>query len=125
MYKEAIQLKLRIKTPKGELSVEQAMSLSLKDLETSIKSAHEVIKKTSSEDEGLGFLNQTSTVKREDQLAFDILKDIYVDKRNALEDASKARDIKAHNDHILSLIAKKESEALEGLSVEDLRKQLK
>lgn len=124
MYKEALQLGVRLTTPKGLLSIEQAFTLSMKDLGDSIKIANEKLK-DSADDDNLSFLDATKTVNRADELAFDILKDIYLTKRAKLDDAKEAKSNKEHNETILALIKKKEMEELGSLSAEELRKRLK
>lgn len=124
MYKEALQLGVRLTTPKGLLSIEQAFTLNMKDLEDSLRTANDKLK-GSEDDDSLSFLDSTKTVNRVDQLAFDILKDIYVTKRAKLDDAKEAKSVKEHNETILALIKQKEMENLGNLSAEELRKKLK
>ena len=124
MYKEALQLNVRLVTPKGLLSIEQAFTLGMKDLEDSLRTANEKLK-GSEDDDNLSFLDSTKTVNRTDQLAFDILKDIYVTKRAKLDDAKKAKSDKEQNEVIFELIKKKEMEDLGNLSADELRKKLK
>ena len=124
MYKEALQLNVRLVTPKGLLSIEQAFTLGMKDLEDSLRTANEKLK-GSEDDDNLSFLDSTKTVNRTDQLAFDILKDIYVTKRAKLDDAKEAKSVKEHNEAIFELIKKKEMEDLGNLSADELRKKLK
>ena len=124
MYKEALQLNVRLVTPKGLLSIEQAFTLGMKDLEDSLRTANDKLK-GSEDDDSLSFLDSTKTVNRTDQLAFDILKDIYVTKRAKLDDAKEAKSVKEHNEVIFELIKKKEMEDLGNLSADELRKKLK
>lgn len=125
MYKEAVKRKLRFNSSKGLLTLEQVFTLSLADLKKCIETAYEVIKATSSDDEELGFLDKTSTVNKDDQLVFNVLKDIYLDKVKELEDSATAKQTKADNEGIMALIAQKQKEDLSKLSVEDLKKLLK
>ena len=124
MYKEALQLNVRLVTPKGLLSIEQAFTLGMKDLEDSLRTANDKLK-GSEDDDSLSFLDSTKTVNRVDQLAFDILKDIYVTKRAKLDYAKEAKSVKEYNETILTLIKQKEMEDLGNLSAEELRKKLK
>lgn len=125
MYKKALQLNLRLATPKGLLSIEQAMTLSLTDLEASVKKVNETLKEYSKEDDSLSFLEKDSSVPEEVQLAFDILKDIYLDKKAKKDEAKDAAAIKAHNQKILSIIAEQEEKELKNKTPEELRKLLK
>lgn len=124
MYKEAIKLKLRVTTNKGSLSVEQLHSLTNKDLKEALEALNAVINVTS-DNNALDFMTSDRTVRREDQLAFDILKDIYLDRKKDALDLQNSRDTKEHNEAILALIAEKEKEAQKDLTVEELRAKLK
>ena len=124
MYKKASKLKLRVSTKYGLLSVEQLWDLSLVDLAAAIKAVNKKIKSVDSAD-NLDFLENTSQVNPVEQLAFDILKDIYIEKKKEADDAANAAQIKEHNQKILELIAKKDEESLQSKSVEELREMLK
>lgn len=123
MYKTASQLKLRFATNRGPLSVEQLWDLNQTDLTNSIKAVKRVLKK--GDDEELSFLDDTKVVDVENQLRFDILKDIYLTKKKAAEELRDKAEIKAHNQKILSLIAEKKDDTLKGMSIEQLEAQLK
>lgn len=118
-YKQASQLQLRFQTNRGNLSVEQLWSLSLTDLANAIKAVKKVLKGTDNDDE-LSFLDENKTVDIENQLRFNILKDIYVDKQTALKEARSAQDRKAYEQKILNLIAEKKEGALKEKSIEEL-----
>lgn len=123
-YKQASQLQLRFQTNRGNLSVEQLWSLSLTDLANTIKAVKKVLKGTDNDDE-LSFLDENKTVDIENQLRFNILKDIYVDKQTALKEARSAQDRKAYEQKILNLIEEKKEDALKKKSVEELEALLK
>ena len=123
-YKQASKLQLRFQTNRGNLSVEQLWSLSLTDLASAIKAVKKVLKGTDNDDE-LSFLDENKTVDTENQLRFNILKDIYVDKQTALKEARLAQDRKAYEQKILNLIAEKNEEALKEKSIEELEALLK
>ncbi len=125
-YKKASRIGLRFPTNKGFLSVEQVWNLSQKDLEHAIKKIHEEIKKEGVTDDDLSFLAETAVKSEEtelNELRFEILKDVYQTKKAEAEALSSEREKKA-NKKILDIIAKKEEEDLNNLSVEDLRKKL-
>lgn len=124
MYKKASKLKLRIFTKFGNLSVEQLWDLSLADLSAAIKVANKKIKQIKELD-GLDFLEGTSKVDPIDQLSFDILKDIFLEKKKEADEIASAREVKEYNQKILSLIAKKQDESLESKSLEELTELLK
>ncbi len=120
MYKKASQLKLRFLTSVGLLSVEQLWDLSQSQLSNAIKAVKKVLKKN--DDDELSFLEDTKEVDVENQLRFDILKDVYLTKKKEAEDLRDAADIKAHNQKIDSLIAEKQEGKLRDMSIGELEK---
>lgn len=122
MYKTAQQLKLRFTTPKGNLSTEQLFDLNMSDLSVSIKVVKKILKKN--DDDELSFLEDSKTVDVENQLRFDILKDVYLTKKRENEEARLAIEKKAQKQKILQLIADKKDESLKNMSVEELEKML-
>jgi hypothetical protein len=123
MYKSASQLRLRFSTNRGPLSVEQLWDLSQTELGNLIKSTKRILKKN--DDDELSFLETTKVVDVENQLRFDILKDVYLTKQKSMEELRDAAVIKAHNQKILTLIAEKKDDSLKGMSVEELEALLK
>jgi hypothetical protein len=122
-FKQASKLKLRFLTSKGMLSVEQLWDLSQNDLSNSIKAVKKVLKKN--DDDELSFLEDSKVVDTENQLKFDILKDVYLTKKKELDDARDALQIKERNQKILSLIAEKQDESLKSLSIDELKALIK
>lgn len=118
MYKKASKLQLRFATPKGALSVEQLWGLSQTDLITSIRAVKKLLKKT--DDDELSFLEDTKAVDVENQLRFDIMKDVYVTKKAEADEARNAADAKAHNAKIDALIAEKREGQLRDMTIEQL-----
>ena len=103
MYKQAAQLKLRFQTNVGLLSAEQLWDLSQSQLSNAVKAVKKILKNT--DDDELSFLEDTKTIDVENQLRFNILKDVYLTKKKAAEELRNAAEIKAHNQKILTLIA--------------------
>jgi hypothetical protein len=77
------------------------------------------------DDDELSFLEDTKVVDVENQLRFDILKDIYLTKKKEAEELRNIAETKEHNQKILSLIAEKQDSKLKDMSIEDLEKLLK
>lgn len=123
MYKQASQLKLRYQTSVGLVSTEQLWDLTQTQLSNAIKAVKKVLKKT--DDDELSFLEDTKVVDVENQLRFDILKDIYLTKKKESEELRNAAEIKAHNQKILSLIAEKQEGKLKEMSIKELEKLIK
>jgi hypothetical protein len=120
MYKQASQLKLRFSTNVGQLSVEQLWELSQTTLSIAIKSVKKILKKN--DDDELSFLEDTKEVDVENQLRFNILKDVYLTKKKEADELRNTAYIKAHNQKIDSLIAEKQEGKLREMSIEDLEK---
>ena len=120
MYKQASQLKLRFQTNVGLLSVEQLWDLTQTQLANAIKAVKKVLKKN--DDDELSFLEDTKEVDVENQLRFDVLKDVYLTKKKEADEERTAASIKAHNQKIDTLIAEKQEGQLREMSIEDLEK---
>jgi len=118
MYKKASQLGLRFVTNVGPASVEQLWDLSQTQLSNAIKAVKKVLKRDDNDE--LSFLEDTKVVDVENQLRFDILKDVYLTKKKEAEELRNAADIKAHNQKIDALILEKQENNLKNLSVEEL-----
>lgn len=127
IYKKAAQLKLRFNTSRGPLSIEQLMDFSMRELEKLVRAQHKVLKDAAKPDstEELDFLEVDKTPKDNiEQLKFDILKDIYMDKRNEKADRIADEEKRKRRERLTELIAEKKDEADKGKSLEDLEKEL-
>ena len=118
MFKQASQLKLRFQTSVGVLSVEQLWDLNQTQLSNAIKNVKKILKKT--DDEELAFLDDTKIVDTENELRFNILKEVYLTKKEVNDKARTAAEKKAKNQKILELIASKKDAELAGKSVDEL-----
>jgi hypothetical protein len=123
MYKEASRLKLRFTTDRGVLSVDQLWDLPLTTLATGIRNIKKVLKKN--DDDELSFLEEGNVADTENELRFNLLKDVYLTKKKDNEEARTALENKAHNQKILDLIQQKKEHEFTQMSVEDLEKLLK
>ena len=124
MYKQATKLKLRFNTEKGDLTVEQLWDCTRTMLGRAAKSVNDILKELTPEGD-LDFLSDDSSSQISDPiniLRFKILKDIYVTKKEEAEALRNEAQVKAHNTKIDTIIARKQDEELEGLSVADLEK---
>lgn len=122
MYKQASQIGLRIQTNKGILSVEQLWQLNQTDLSNAIKSVKKVLKKT--DDDELSFLEDDKVIDVENELRFNILKDVYITKQAELKALREASDIKKEEQRLLSLIKDKKESAEKELTIEQLEEKL-
>ena len=121
-FKIASKMKLRINTPQGVLSVEQLWDLPLTGLIKSIREVKKILKK--SDDDELSFLEESKVIDVENQLRFDVLKEVYLDKKKEADDARNEISKKEHNQKILALIERKKEDKLSSMSVEELEAKI-
>lgn len=119
MYKQASKLGLRFNTEKGIFSVEQIWSLNMAQLSNLIKSIKKILKGNDNDDE-LSFLIEAKAIDFENQLRFDIVKDIYLTKKSENEAAKAKLERKAFEQKIMGLIQEKKEGALKEKSIEEL-----
>lgn len=127
MYKIASRKKLRIATSRGNLSVEQLWDLPKDDIGQLAIAVRKRIadEKGTAGDSELDFLKPTAQKEESiDELTFRILKDIYKTKQAEEDKAHLAAEKRLKNRRILELIAKKQDEALENKSIEELEAML-
>lgn len=117
MYKEALQKKLRFKTNKGMITTEDLFDLSLQNLNTLAI----MLDKKISEAPKKSFIEKLPAEENDDELRFSIVKDVINIKLKARKDNIDKAQVNARNKRITELIAKKEDEALENKSIEELR----
>jgi hypothetical protein len=124
IYKKASQLGLRFSTSKGVLSVESLWDkkLSLTFIEDLVRGAKKKLK--GDNDDELSFLDSSKKVDEGDQLAFDILKDVYLTRKAENEALRTEKERKENNEKIMALIQEKKEGALRDKSVEELEAML-
>lgn len=120
MYKEATRKKLRWTTTKGVLSVEQLWDLNLTQLNELAKYLNKSLKESKEED----FITIKSKEDAELSLRFNIVKDIIDSKLKEKEEEAVRVEKAQKRQQILELIYKKQNEALESKSLEELKKEL-
>lgn len=124
MFQKASRLKLRFVTPAGHVTVEDLwdLPLSSKAGKANLDTIAVGLFTKLQQGKTVSFVSATTEQDSIDQLAFDVVKAI-IDIRLA-ENAAEAlkRTNAERKQALLALIARKESEALEGNSLEDLRK---
>ena len=114
MYKEASKQKLRFSTNKGLLSTEQLWDLSLTELDNLAVALESDYKESGKK----SFLVKKSAKDKTAKLKLDIAVDILTTKVEENETAKNARQIKEHNEKIMSLIADKEEDSLKSKSID-------
>jgi hypothetical protein len=117
-YKEGTRLDLRFATSRGELTIAQAWTLPIPELDAlalELEKAHEASGKKS-------FVLKKSPKDKVAKLKFDIILDILTTKVEEADAASENAENKRHNAKIDALIAEKEDANLKKKSVADLQK---
>jgi len=122
-FKTASKMKLRFNTDRGVLSVEQLWDLSLNSLSSLIRSSKELL--VNNNDDELSFLGDLPVAHTDDQLRFDILKEVFLDKKSAIEAANNAKADKEYNQKILAEIARRKDKRITEISDEELEALLK
>lgn len=123
-FKTATREKLRFQTSKGPLSVEQLWDLKLTPLATIVKNLKKELKKDN--DDELSFLDETSSpVDKTLELKFNVVKEIYIAKKEERDSIKTAAAKKEHNEKIMALIAEKQAEGMKGKTIEELTSMLR
>lgn len=119
IFEYAVRNKVRFPF-KGMISVEDLWDLSLTNLDSIYKTLNKQVKQ--SEEESL--LNTKTDVDTELEVQIAIIKHIVSVKLAEQEAREKAAAKKAQKQKIMSIIAKKEDENLDNMSIDQLRKLL-
>lgn len=125
VFEKASKQKLRFESNRGMLTVEDLWDLPLKhrsglDLDTLAKGLNRQIK----EQEEESFVVKASSTSTTLKTKFDIVKHIIDVRLAEKEKAEEAAAKKAKKDKIMEVIARKEDQSLENLSVEELKSML-
>jgi len=125
MYKKAAKLKLRFESTRGLLTVEDLWDLPLTNangfsLDAVARNVNRQLK-TSEEENFVAVKDDMATLL---ELKLNIVKDAIADKLAAIKDADARIEKKARREKILSALARKEEDALESMSADELKKML-
>lgn len=126
MFEKASRLKLKFNTAQGTLGVEDLWDLPLTsnkgkaNLDDIAKSLSKQLKETDTE----SFVVKTKRVDETAQLGFDIVLHIIGVKQKENDQLELLRLNREKKQKLLSLIAKKQDESLEGASLDDLKKMV-
>lgn len=120
MFDKATRTKLRFQTDRGQLCVEDVWDLNLTALNALAKSLNRKLKQGEEED----FLSTKTEADATDKLRFDIVVAILEVKKAEKVEKEQAVEKKAKREMILGVLARKQNEAIEGKSVEELMKEL-
>jgi len=120
-FKQASKEKLRFVTNKGVLSTEQLWDLTLDELDSLVVSLEALHKESGKK----SFLIKTSVKDKTAKLKFDVALEVLTTKLEEESALLEAREVKAHNEKIITLIAEKQDETLKGKSISQLKSMLK
>lgn len=120
MYKKALRTKLRFSTTKGKLTTEDLFDLSLIDL----NNLAIALDKKLSETPRKSFISDITPDTQEDELRFNIVKDVITLKLAERNAAQNAKAKAAEKAQLLEVLHRKKNEALENLSVAEIEAKL-
>lgn len=120
MYKEALKMKLRFATNKGNLNVEDLFDLSLPALDKMAIALDEEISKSPRK----SFISDIAPQNSEIELKFNIVKDIINTKLKEKSDREDSKKKQAEKSQLLEILARKQAADLENLSIEELQKRI-
>jgi hypothetical protein len=120
MYKKALRTKLRFSTTKGKLTTEDLFDLSLTDL----NNLAIALDKKLSETPRKSFISDIAPDTQEDELRFNIVKDVITLKLAERNAAQNAKEKAAEKAQLLEILHRKKNEALENLSVAEIEAKL-
>lgn len=127
MYKQASQQKLRFQTNRGILSSEQLWDLSQADLSSAIKAVKKTL--TKNDDDELSFLAESTIVDTDNELRFNILKDVFLTKKKEVDERRNAAEAKKFEQKIITLIAEREEKDMEdelnAMSIDELKELIR
>lgn len=123
MYKRATQLNLKFTTPVGIVSLQQLWTVSTSNLKSAITDAYNVLNKANSKE--LDFLQDFEQVASEEEtLTYEILKDVYITRREAAKAKQNERERKEKEQTLLEILAEKKESSLRSKSEEEIKKML-
>jgi len=120
MFEKASRLKVRFEAEKGNLAVEDLWDLSLIQLNKLAKKYNKEMKENEEED----FLKVRTAKDTLTELKFNLILHVLTTKKEEQESKERAAEKKAQKEKLLTILERKESQELEGKSVEELKKQI-
>lgn len=105
---------------KGVATVEDLFNLNMGSLDM----VYKTLKKQQKASDEESLIEEKTTEDKNLEIKLAIVKEIFEDKKAAAEKAKRIVANKAKNQKILEILAKKENEALESMSEDELKAQL-
>jgi hypothetical protein len=119
IFKYAAKYALRFPY-KGQASVEDLFNLNLNDLDAIYKN----LVKQQKADSGESLIETKTPLDTQLEVKIAIVKEIFADKKAAMEKAKATAEKKAQTQKILDIMARKQDEALLNMSLDELQAQL-
>lgn len=119
IFKYAAKKQLRFPY-KGLISVEDLFNLGLTELD----SVYKVLRKQQKSSSEESLISDKTPQDTELEIKLTIVKEIFDDKKIAMDKVKKAAEKKAQAQKILEIMNKKQDEALQNMSQEELQAQL-
>lgn len=121
MFEKAARLKLRFKTPMGNLTAEDLWDLPLKEGQANLNDLAKALSRAVKEAEEGDFVDPVEMIDPKLELRFEIVKhviNVRILERNKAEELEVARQKKQQ---IMAIIAEKEAESLKESSLDELK----
>lgn len=112
--------KYRYQTGRGFITTEDLWDLSLDDLDTLAKALNKQVKESGEE----SFVKKRSTVNKQLEIQLEVVKEVIQFKLDAIEAQKTKADKAAKRNQLLEALNKKENEAVDNLSMKQLKAQL-
>lgn len=119
IFKYAAKKRLRFPY-KGFISVEDLFALDIEEL----NEVYKTLKKREKNSSEVSLIKERTDKDRELEVQIAIVEEIFADKTKAIDKAKKAAEKKAQAQKILEIMNKKQDEALENMSQEELEARL-
>lgn len=127
MYKKAMKLHLRFATRIGNVTTEELWSLSMKDLQETVKQTFKYKESLLGSKGELDFLEtkpQDPEVEKV-TLMCDIVKDVYLTRLNESKQAKESLEVSREIQELEQILADKKKASIKEMSEEELEKLIK
>ena len=125
MFEKASRLKIRFDSARGQMSDKELWEIPLTSKDGfSVDEIAKSLNRELKSDEDESFVSKKSKTNEVLQLKFDIVKHVIKVRLDEAEVASQVKEVKEKKQKIMAIIAKKEDETLESVSIEKLREML-
>jgi hypothetical protein len=129
MFEKAARMKLRFDTPQGHMGVEDLYDLPLTSKGERVRAnlddlARSLYRRIKQNEDTVSFVTPAQKTDETDTLRFEIVKHVIAVRVAERDAATEARAKADRKQQVLEIIARKQNQALEASSIEDLHKLL-